>query len=506
MARHLVLTGFMGAGKSSSATHLAKQLGRISLDSDALLEADLGMPIADFFAKNGESEFRRREAELVAKLLDSEDPAVIALGGGALAQESTLDALLPHLVAYLEVDVSTAWLRVKNSSRPLAADERKFRELYDQRQSTYEDSADAIIPNNPRGALREALPMLRELLDRKSGPRVLFSSGKSWSYPAVFDPGVLERGDIWLGRRDHVTVTDENLAKLFPWLADGIVVPAGESAKTFSEVERVCSSLAQRHFERGRQLVAVGGGVVGDLAGFSAAVYQRGTPFLQVPTSLVAQVDSAYGGKTGVDLPTAKNYAGAYHQPDGVLVDTDVLGRLPRAELVAGYAEVIKTALIAGGRLWQRISQPVDLDQPLDPWVVFECARTKLDVVAADERDADVRQILNLGHTVGHAIETAAGYGNLRHGEAVSIGLAAAMRLSGDDSLRRQVVDICEAAGLPVTVSGLSVDAVIDGVKLDKKRKGDDVPFVLVESPGNVTPGHTVDAGDLRAAVEEVIV
>jgi shikimate kinase/3-dehydroquinate synthase len=178
---------------------------------------------------------------------------------------------------------------------------------------------------------------------------------------------------------------------------------------------------------------------------------------------------------------------------------------MPRAELVAGYAEVIKTALIAGGRLWQKVSAGVDLDQPFDPWIVFECARTKLKVVSADERDANVRQVLNLGHTIGHAIETAAGYGTLRHGEAVSIGLAGAMRLSGNDQLRNDVITISQAAGLPVTVAGVSVDAVLDGIRLDKKRQGDEVPFVLVESPGEVTHGHKVSSGDLRLAVEELI-
>ena len=311
---------------------------------------------------------------------------------------------------------------------------------------------------------------------------MIWTSGRNWAYPSIFDRGVVEANDIWVARRDSVTVSDQNLAALHPWLGDGIVVEPGETAKTLAQVESVCSQLAERDFERGRQVVAVGGGVVGDLAGFSAAVYQRGTPFVQVPTSLVAQVDSAYGGKTGVDLPAAKNYAGAYHQPDAVLVDTDALKALPRAELVAGYAEVIKTALIAGGRLWKAVSAGVDLAQPLDPWIVFECARTKLRVVAADERDADLRQILNLGHTIGHAIETVAGYGTLRHGEAVSIGLAGALRLSGQDALRERVVGICRDAGLPVSVSGLDEQAVLDCVKLDKKRRGDDVPFVLVAS------------------------
>ena len=159
---------------------------------------------------------------------------------------------------------------------------------------------------------------------------------------------------------------------------------------------------------------------MGDLAGFVAATYQRGVPVVQVPTTLVAQVDSAYGGKTGVDLPEAKNYVGAYHQPAGVLADPAVLATLPPAERAAGFAEVLKTALIAGGALWERVAAGARDDDG----VVLACARTKLAVVAEDERDGGRRQVLNLGHTVGHALETVTGYGRLRHGEAVGLGPA----------------------------------------------------------------------------------
>jgi shikimate kinase/3-dehydroquinate synthase len=178
--------------------------------------------------------------------------------------------------------------------------------------------------------------------------------------------------------------------------------------------------------------VALGGGVVGDLAGFCAATYQRGMPVVHIPTTLVAQVDSAYGGKTGIDLARAKNYVGAYHQPAGVLVDPGALASLPAAELAAGWVEVLKTGLIAGGELWERVSSGEQADEPM----ILACARLKLEVVAEDERDAGRRQVLNLGHTVGHAIEAATGYRRYRHGEAVGLGLLAALRLSGEEQLR----------------------------------------------------------------------
>ena len=235
---------------------------------------------------------------------------------------------------------------------------------------------------------------------------------------------------------------------------------------------------------RADHVVALGGGVVGDLAGFCAATYQRGVPVVQVPTTLVAQVDSAYGGKTGVDLPEAKNYVGAYHQPAGVLVDPDTLATLPAAELAAGWVEVLKTALIAGGELWERVAAGGEVDER----TILACARTKLAVVAADERDGGRRQVLNLGHTVGHAIETATGYARYRHGEAVGLGLLAALRLSGREDLRAQVRELLLARGLPVTLdgAGIEVEEIVAATARDKKRLGAHVPFVLVRAPGEV--------------------
>ena len=247
-------------------------------------------------------------------------------------------------------------------------------------------------------------------------------------------------------------------------------IPPGERHKTLASAERVWEQLVAAGMTRADHVVALGGGVVGDLAGFCAATYQRGVPVVQVPTTLVAQVDSAYGGKTGVDLPAAKNYVGAYHQPAGVLVDPDTLATLPAAELAAGWVEVLKTALIAGGPLWERVAAGGEVDER----TIRDCARTKLAVVDADERDGGCRQVLNLGHTVGHAIETATGYAHYRHGEAVGLGLLAALRLSGQDDLRAQVRELLRARGLPITLdgAGVEVEEIVAATTRDKKRWG----------------------------------
>jgi shikimate kinase/3-dehydroquinate synthase len=340
-----------------------------------------------------------------------------------------------------------------------------------------------------------------------AGTRMLWATSQSGDYPVYIGRRLL-RQHFWpeqvQGRR--FLVSDGNVSRLhreaLEPLAGRIMIMPGEQSKTVAHADIVWTELARAGMTRADVVVALGGGVVGDLAGFCAATYQRGVRYVQVPTSLLAQIDSAYGGKTGVDLAEAKNYVGAYHQPSAVIADPDVLRTLPPAELASGYAEVVKTALIAGGELWQRIRAGAE---PAAPEVVADCVRAKLRIVAMDERDAGVRQVLNLGHTVGHAIETATGYARYRHGEAVALGLLAALRLSGQPQLRDEVEELLAAHGLPTTLGGADPDAVVRATARDKKRVGEGpVPFVLVDRPGAVRPGCAVDERELVAAVQEL--
>jgi shikimate kinase/3-dehydroquinate synthase len=491
----------MGAGKSTGARSLAAELGGQALDSDRELEQRIGEPIESFFDREGEAAFRAREEEVVCELLARDDAQVIALGGGAVQSERVRDALTRHTVVHLEIDPEDAWRRASGKGRPLARDPARFEALWRDRRALYESVSDVVVPPADRDTLRRALPFVRALPDAPPSTRLIWAGAESGDYPVFLGRGLIESGFFppLAGRR--FVVTDENVARLQRVEGDErIVVMPGEEHKTIHGAEHVLRSLAQGGAERGDLVVAAGGGVVGDLAAFCAAVYQRGMRHVQVPTTLVAQVDSAYGGKTGVDLPEGKNYAGAYHQPSAVLCDPAALDTLPAEEAAAGYAEVIKTALIAGGGLWARVRQGGDVGGP----EIMGCLRTKLAVVAEDERDGGRRQVLNLGHTVGHAIEAATGYRRYRHGEAVGIGLLAALRLSDRDSLRSEVGDLLAARGLPLEFAGASVDDVLALVARDKKREGGRVPFVLIAAPGDVTPGHDVDPAALRAAVEEV--
>jgi shikimate kinase/3-dehydroquinate synthase len=514
----LVLVGFMGAGKSSGARKAAAELGCQALDSDRELEAALGEPIEAFFDREGEAAFREREEQAILDLLARPDARVVALGGGALGSDAVRAALRDHIVVHLDVTVGDAWSRAANKGRPLARDRRRFEELHAERAAVYTAVADAFLPPNGRDVVRRALPGLEALRTARALPevghvRMVWAETASGNYPVFFGRGLATSGFAHPTDGNRFVVTDENVARAYP-VDPGtsvLTIPPGEEHKDLATVGDVLGRLARAGAERGDVVVAFGGGVVGDLAGFCAASYQRGMRYVQVPTTLVAQVDSAYGGKTGVDIPEGKNYAGAYHQPSAVICDPALLESLPDAERAAGYAEVVKTALIAGGALWRAVRSgerevaAAGGEVPLpDDATVLACLRTKLAVVAEDERDGGRRQVLNLGHTVAHAIEAATGYARYRHGEAVAVGLLAALRLSGQDALREEVAGLLRAHGLPTTFDGTTVDEVVALTERDKKRAGGRVPFVLVQAPGEVTHGHAVAPDDLRAAVAEL--
>jgi 3-dehydroquinate synthetase/shikimate kinase len=494
----LVFVGFMGAGKSRAAREAAGALGVAVHDADALIEAELGESIEAFFDREGDGAFRAVEEQVCVGLLKTADGGAIALGGGALGSDRVRAALARHVVVLLDVDLETAWQRASGGGRPLARDRAAFELLFEARAPIYDAAADAVLPCTGEGVVARALGALQAIPE---GHRLLWATAASGDYPVWVGP--LEHAP-WpaIGRR--VVVSDETVAGLHGGrvpAANGLIeIAPGEEHKTLQTAERVWRALAGRGVTRADHVVALGGGVVGDVAGFCAATYQRGIAVVHVPTTLVAQVDSAYGGKTGVDLPEAKNYVGAYHQPTAVLTDPALLDTLPEEERAAGYAEVLKTGLIAGGALWERVAA----GEPVDGATIAACARTKLRIVAADERDGGARQVLNLGHTVGHAIETATGYARYRHGEAVGLGLLAALRLSAQDALHELVCGLLTGVGLPTRLEGAEAEAVVAATARDKKRTGEAVPFVLVQGPGRVTPGHSIGAPELLAAVREL--
>ena len=345
------------------------------------------------------------------------------------------------------------------------------------------------------------------------------------SYPIFIGEGVLEWvGTDLLARRigkRHVVIADDLVAGLYgERLAESLraagldvamlTFPHGEGSKHLNTMADLASGLARLGVDRKDALIALGGGVTGDITGFLAAIYMRGIPFVQVPTTLLAQVDSSVGGKTGVDILEGKNLVGAFYQPRAVYIDTQVLTTLPEAELLNGLAEVIKYGVIRDGDFFGFLESKRVAILGLDPVVMAEmigrCCAIKAEVVAADEREADLRRILNYGHTIGHAVEAASGY-QLAHGLAVAIGMVAVNRLAVvlglltvADSAR--VTALLEAYGLPVCIpAGYRISQIKEYLKTDKKSVGGRVFFVLPEGIGRVT----ISADVTGAQIDEVL-
>jgi shikimate kinase / 3-dehydroquinate synthase len=460
LGRQVALVGFMGAGKTTLAPLVAERLGRRSVDCDRLLEGRVQLKLGELFAKAGEVEFRIAEAGIVVGALESSPDAVIALGGGAIKSPTVRAALRDNaLTVLVEVDLDTAWERVEGSDRPLAKDRAQFRALYEERLPLYRETADAVacdvdgIVLAAAGVHHEAggLERLGELVPG-DGPVAL-----------VADSTVL---GIHGGRAQ---------ASLGDRLVSSHELPPGEGAKQLHVVERLWSELS---LDRGGTVVALGGGCVTDAAGFAAASYLRGVPWVTVPTTLVGQVDAAIGGKTAIDIPQGKNLVGAFHWPARVVIDERLLETLPEHERRMGRAELVKTELLAG--------------RPLD---VRAAAAYKAGLCVRDPHDRGPRQWLNLGHTFAHALEAAADF-DLPHGQAVALGLLAALRLSGRDTATVEE----ELAPQPVAVDRERAWAAL---LRDKKRAGGEINLVLLSDDGPTLEARSAE--EVRAALDTLI-
>lgn len=344
------------------------------------------------------------------------------------------------------------------------------------------------------------------------------------SYPIRIARGLLGDGE-WLahatGARQRLIVTNETVAPLYLGrleaalgepAAESFVLPDGEQHKTLATFERIIDRLVERNFHRDACLVALGGGVIGDVTGFAAACYQRGIDFVQVPTTLLAQVDSAVGGKTAVNHPQAKNMIGAFHQPIAVATDTDTLASLPPRELAAGLAEVVKYGVIVDRAFFEWLEEHMNALSALEPeplaYAIRRSCEIKAEVVAADERERGMRALLNLGHTFGHALEALGGYERWLHGEAVAIGMhlaartSAALGLIGEAEADRIAV-LLRRAGLPVDCSGIPPDAILERMQLDKKAGASGLKLVLVRGIGDAVVMPAPESATLAGVLRE---
>ena len=447
LGKHLALIGFMGAGKSTVGRDVAERTARPFVDTDEEIERLHG-PIPELFER-GEAEFRRLEEQVVAEALAG-PPAVIALGGGAVLSEKTRRRLSAHAYTVLiEVDVDDAWERVRGSNRPLARNEEDFRGLFDSRRPIYTEAMDAPVDD----AESVLLAALRIVIGR-----------------AMLSP-------------ESFVVVDERVLALHPLEGRDrvITVPSGEDAKSLTVVERIWREL---ELDRDGMVIACGGGSTTDVAGFAAATYKRGLRWTAIPTTLTGMVDAAIGGKTGINTEEGKNLVGAFSFPSAVFVDRAYLATLPGEERRAGMAEVVKTGLLAGNDVWSFGEEAM----------IRACAAYKAGVVLSDPFELEGRRtILNLGHTFAHALETGSGY-TVKHGEAVALGLLAALRLSGLETT------VVEEVLRPEPVAA-DRDAAWAALKRDKKGEG---VFVLLEAPGKPVVTTLPDAA-AREALEALI-
>jgi shikimate kinase / 3-dehydroquinate synthase len=538
--RSVVLVGMMGAGKTSVGKRLAAKLGLPFVDADAEIEAGAQLTISEIFERFGEAYFREGERKVIARLLKG-GPLVLATGGGAFMNATTRDNIARHgLSIWLKPSFDILLARVrKKSNRPLLKTpdpEQTLRRLLEERSPTYAladftiESLDAAHDSVVEAILRRlhatlgdgagALPRARRQVEVPLGAR---------AYSILIAPGLLDEAGAEINRIapgvNCAIVTDARVAPLYldrltasldqaGLRSTSIVCPPGEAAKSYVEFARVADALIEARIERRDIVIALGGGVIGDLAGFCAATVRRGLRLVQIPTTLLAQVDSSVGGKTGINSRHGKNLIGAFHQPSLVLADTMCLDSLSERDFRAGFAEVVKYGLIGDRGFFEFLESnwrdafaggPARADA-----IAISCA-AKARVVAADETEQGERALLNLGHTFGHALENLTRYDPARlvHGEGVAIGMASAFRFSRDLGLcsgqdAARVEAHLKAVGLPTRMREIpGFDAgpgdILAAMRQDKKVERGRLTFILVRGIGESFVARTVDEASVSA-------
>ncbi len=514
---NIALTGFMGTGKTSVALELSRMTGRPIIDMDAEIEKKAGIPITEIFSRFGEAHFRNMESE-EAREAGSRKGVIISTGGGVVLRKENMAALRKNgVIVRLQASPEAILERTsKTSDRPLlqAADPlARIKDLLSKREPFYQD-ADITVDTegkSPRETAGEILEKLKEIESKTGAETDVRVELAERSYSIRIGSGILSAlGEalkkLGLSRQIGVVSNPAVNALYGKAVLDSlrsagfepllIEIPDGEEYKNLDSANRIYTALLQARFDRGSALLALGGGVIGDLTGFAASTYMRGIRFVQVPTTLLAHVDSSVGGKTGVNHPLGKNMIGTFWQPSLVWIDISTLRTLPDNQLAAGMAEVIKYGVIKDAEFFACLEKERDRIARLAPdalsHIIQRSCEIKAEVVSLDEREAGLRAILNFGHTIGHAIETLTGYTRYLHGEAVAIGMCMEAKIAQKRGLiSREGVQRLEALvkayGLPASMpSGLPADALFAAMQVDKKASGGQIKVVLPEKIGSV--------------------
>jgi shikimate kinase/3-dehydroquinate synthase len=514
---NLILFGPPGSGKSAVGVALAHSLDREFVDTDARIETETGKTISEIFRTQGEAGFRSLEAKL-ARSLAARAGLVIACGGGMLLNQENRRRLEGSgRVIFLDADLEAIRHRLSDSphTRPLLAADReeRLKRLLSEREAVYRS-----FPERVDTTRRRPDEVGRLLAAHYASP-----SPHSFE---IVQPPAATHGKLGLGALEGcaadlaecdlhpplVILADSNVAalyarKLAPSLgAETLVFPAGEQHKTLDTAARLYAGLLDLGMDRHGTVLALGGGVTGDLAGFVAATFMRGLRWVDLPTSSLAMIDASLGGKVGVDLPQGKNLVGAFHPPALILADTTTLNTLPPSEFHAGIAELVKAALIADPLLFEWLE--IGGGHPTQRWLE-RAQQVKIDLVQRDPFERGVRAALNLGHTVAHGLEAASGYG-LRHGDAVAVGMLAEARMAEAIGLAAAgLADRVQAAlanlDLPTRAHGISWEAVRGAMQADKKRRAREIRFSLPRAVGEVETNRQVPQGVQRAALKSVL-
>lgn len=526
---NVVLVGFMGSGKTVVGKALAERLRRPFVDVDQLIEAEAGRSIEAIFDDETEAGFRARESARLRQVL-SRDGQVIAVGGGAPLDSGNWQAIRNgNWVVALTAKPEELAARLNGATdRPLLRHGVRpaIESLLPARLSRYLE-ADLVVPTDRRTPEAVSATIV-DALPRGAAERIEVNVHGSPHEVVVGSslrhlvPSVLTRRNV---HGAVAIVTDkvvgpaharplEEVLGSGGWQVCRYEVPAGERAKTLETMAALYEFLGKANVDRTGAMIALGGGVVGDLTGFAAASWMRGIPYVQVPTTLLAMVDSSIGGKTGINLPSGKNLVGAVYQPAAIVCDLDYLSTLPDADYRAAFAEIIKCAVAGDRALFEDLRSAHDEALAREPAVLMRIvARTatfKARIVSEDPYEREQRAVLNYGHTVAHALEAVLGYGVIRHGEAVAWGMRVAARLSQESG-------VCSAAvvraqdrllaeyGLLESAPRVDVSAIMAAVQHDKKTRGGEPRWVLLRDIGRVEYGHQVGRERVEAVLEEVL-
>ncbi len=509
---HIFLCGPPGAGKSTVGKTLAQNLNLPFVDLDCVVESAVGMTILQMMQQRGELAFRELESVMLSKAI-SEPESVIALGGGSLLRaENRMLAEKNGKVVLLMADLDTLLERLDSDSneRPLLAGDvrEKLASLLGKRADHYKSFS--LQFDGARSA-EEIAWDIQIALGR-------FRLSAMGTYEVIVKNGGVEQlGEMLKLRGLHhlIVVTDENVAKFYleKIMAvlrasdienKSVVIPAGESNKNLDTISTLWKSFLENGLHRKSTVIALGGGVIGDLAGFAASTFMRGINWVCVPTTLLSMVDASLGGKTGFDLPEGKNLIGAFHAPKLVLADPQVLRTLPEAELISGLAEVVKHGIISDPELFHSCSRGLDWVRDNLDDVVKRAMAVKIKIIEEDPYEKNIRATLNLGHTVGHGVELVSDF-QLRHGEAVAIGMVAEAKLAerltvASKGLSDVVAASLSALGLPIQIPKEFLrKEIIHAVRVDKKKSNGVVRFALPAEIGRV---ELVDVEDLEMVLE----